>query len=119
MLMTQVRKYTGVQIPTELILQIEDIINQKKLGYVSISEFIKDATRRHIIELNTNKNYQPLESGEERGEHKHEQMAERTPTQPNTAGLDNAQGKSHRADEKRVEDPQGKVESIGGEDASL
>jgi bifunctional DNA-binding transcriptional regulator/antitoxin component of YhaV-PrlF toxin-antitoxin module len=71
----------------------------------------------HLRFLRT-KNYQPPESGEERGERKHEQMAERTSTQSNGTGLDNAQGESHRANEKRVEDPKGEVESRDGEDAS-
>ena len=79
----------------------------------------KDAKKKGLIDNNGNANYQAPESGGERnpqGGNEHEQMAERTPTQPNTTGLDNAQGKSHRADEKRVEDPKGKVESRGGED---
>lgn len=72
----------------------------------------------HLRFLRT-KNYQPPKSGEERtiqGGSKHEQMAKRTSTQSNGTGLDNAQGKSYRANEKRVEDPAEEIKSTGGED---
>ena len=115
------QEYGHVKIPIELIKQIDTYMKQHKHeGFTTRVEVIKTALREFF--KNGNKNYQPLESGEERGEHKHEQMAERTSTQSNSSGLDNAQGESHRANEKRVEDPTGKagkIESNGGEDASL
>jgi hypothetical protein len=118
------KTHMTVQMPIGLISEVDEIIKQKSLGFRSRNEFCVDCVRRIVRTYqnnNSNKNYQPPESGEERGEHKHEQMAEKTSTKSNT-GLDNAQGKSHRADEKRLEDPTGKagkIESMGGEDASL
>jgi len=117
------QEYGHVKIPIELIKQIDTYMTQHRHeGFTTRVEVIKTALREFF--KNGNKNYQPP-SGEEskpQGGNKHEQMAKGTSTQPDSKGLDNAQGKSHRANEKRVEDQTGKagkIESMGGEDASL
>lgn len=43
--------YASISIPTSLIKEIDKIIG--KLGYVSRSEFIKEAVREKIIKLRT------------------------------------------------------------------
>lgn len=118
------KTHMTVQMPIGLISEVDEIIKQKSLGFRSRNEFCVDCVRRIVRtynENNSNQNYQPLESGEERnlqGGNKHEQMAERTSTQSNSSGLDNAQGESHRANEERVEDQAEKIESNGGEDGT-
>jgi len=97
------------------------LIRGNNFSYTDIVKTLifKDAKKKDLINNNGNKNYQPPKSGEERGG-SNEQMVEKTSTQPDSVGLDNAQGESHRANEERVEDPTGKagkIESIGGEDA--
>lgn len=117
----ETQDYGTIKIPTQLIEKIDNHIKTSDEGYTSRTDVVKHAIRNFLRD-HANKNYQPLESGEERtiqGGNEHEQMAERTSTQPDSKGLDNAQGKPHRANEKRVEDPKGKVESHGGEDDSL
>jgi len=94
--------------------------NLQETGKVGDADF--DSIINNLLNNNSNKNYRTPESGEERtieGGNEHEQMAEKTSTQPNSKGLDNAQGESYRAVETRVEDPKGKIGSMGGEDASL
>ena len=110
-----------VQIPIGLLSEVDKIIEQKSLGFRSRNEFCVDCVRR-IVRIyqskDSNNNCQPL-SGEERtiqGGNEHGQMAEGTSTQPNTSGLDDTQRKPHRATEKRVEDKERKVGSIGGGD---
>ncbi|MEE8167888.1 MAG: ribbon-helix-helix domain-containing protein [Candidatus Hydrothermarchaeales archaeon] len=43
--------YRSLRIPDDLVAKIEDVINKKKLGYSSISEFVKDAVRRRLEEI--------------------------------------------------------------------
>jgi len=40
--------YTGVSLPKELIAEIEKIVKNKKYGYSSKTEFIKEAIRMMI-----------------------------------------------------------------------
>ena len=42
--------YTQVKIPTELIDEIDTIVNRGTLGYKSRAEFIKDAIRSKLID---------------------------------------------------------------------
>jgi len=44
-------KYRVVSIPSELIKQVEKIVDFKQFGYRSIAEFVVDATRRRIEEI--------------------------------------------------------------------
>jgi metal-responsive CopG/Arc/MetJ family transcriptional regulator len=43
--------YTTVRLPKELILEIDDIIRRRVRGYKSRSEFIKEAIRRRLDEV--------------------------------------------------------------------
>ena len=46
-------EYRSVKLPNELIEEIKRIITEhKELGYMSHSEFIKDATRRRLEVIN-------------------------------------------------------------------
>ena len=114
------QEYGHIKLPIEFIEQINVYMDQHKYeGFTTRVEVVKAALREFF--KNGNKSYQPPGSGEERtieGGNKHEQMAKETSTQPNGSGLDNAQGESYRAIETRVEDPKGKVGSMGGEDVS-
>ena len=47
-------RYRYVSIPTELIEQVEKIVDFKKFGYRSIAEFVVDATRRRLEDIFTN-----------------------------------------------------------------
>lgn len=51
-------KYRYVSIPTELIEQVEKIVEFKKFGYRSIAEFVVDATRRRLENIFANINEQ-------------------------------------------------------------
>lgn len=98
------------------------LIRGNSFSYTDIVKtlILNDAKKKDLLKTG-NKNYQPLESGEEKnpqGGNEHEQMAERTSTQSDSFGLDNAQGESHRANEKRVEDTTEKIKSMSGEDDS-
>jgi metal-responsive CopG/Arc/MetJ family transcriptional regulator len=42
--------YSGISLPTELVKQIEKIVNNKKYGYASNTEFIKEALRIYMRE---------------------------------------------------------------------
>lgn len=49
------RKYIGISLPNEMVEEIETIIVQNKnLGFVSITEFVKDSVRRRISKLKEN-----------------------------------------------------------------
>ena len=43
--------YTTVRLPKELISEIDDIIRRRVRGYKSRSEFIKEAVRRRLDEV--------------------------------------------------------------------
>ncbi len=43
--------YRSLRIPDDLVEKIEDVINKKDLGYASISEFVKDAVRRRLEDI--------------------------------------------------------------------
>ena len=44
-------KFVSVSIPTEIIEQIDRVIDSRKPGYESRPEFIKDAVRRRLEEM--------------------------------------------------------------------
>ena len=45
-------EYRSIKLPNELIEEIRRIITEhKKLGYMSHSEFVKDATRKRLEEI--------------------------------------------------------------------
>lgn len=46
-----VRQYVGVSLPKELVSEIESVIKNKKLGYTTVAEFVKDAVRRRLEEI--------------------------------------------------------------------
>ena len=45
------KKYRMVGLPEELYKRCEAIVNSGKYGYTSVSEFVKDAVRRRLEEL--------------------------------------------------------------------
>lgn len=48
-------EYRSVKLPNELVEEIRRIITKhKEFGYMSHSEFIKDATRRRLEEIKRN-----------------------------------------------------------------
>jgi len=50
--MTTRKHYRGLTIPESLVEKIETLIKERKdLGYVSVSEFVKEALRRRIEEI--------------------------------------------------------------------
>ena len=51
--MAENKKYKGINLPTELITEIEEIINNKKYGYSSKAEFVKEAIRIHMKTFKT------------------------------------------------------------------
>lgn len=46
-----VKGYTTIALPNVLLKQVEEIINDKKYGYISRPEFIKEAIREKIRNL--------------------------------------------------------------------
>ncbi len=49
------KAYRSLRIPEELITKVEDVLHSKNLGYASISEFLKDAVRRRLEEIERTK----------------------------------------------------------------
>lgn len=45
------KKYRMIGLPEDLYLQCEEIVKLGKHGYTSISELVKDGTRRRLEEL--------------------------------------------------------------------
>lgn len=45
------KTFTTVAIPEELIKEVDNIIKEKKLGYRSRPEFIKEAIRKLLREI--------------------------------------------------------------------
>ena len=45
--------YVSISIPIQLIEEVEYIIKNKKYGYKTITEFIREATRLHLREVNS------------------------------------------------------------------
>jgi len=43
--------YTTIALPNVLLDQVEEVIKNKKHGYISKPEFIKDAVRRLLTEV--------------------------------------------------------------------
>jgi len=43
--------YTSVSIPKEMMMRIDQIVSDGKLAYVSTGEFVRDAVRRLLEEL--------------------------------------------------------------------
>jgi len=43
--------YTTIALPDELISEVDNIVNDKKRGYTSRAELIKEAVRRYIDKL--------------------------------------------------------------------
>lgn len=44
-------EYWGVNIPRQLTDEIQRVIKKNPNGYTSVSDFVKDATRRHIEKI--------------------------------------------------------------------
>jgi len=117
------KRYVTVQMPIPLMKEVDAIVTDGSHGYRSRNEFCVDAVRTLARDFknNTNQNYQPPESGEERtiqGDNENEQMdtTERPNTRIDSVRLSVDQGEQEPADESRVEDPTKKVESRDGED---
>ncbi len=50
--MTTRKHYRGLTIPESLVEKVKDLIEERKdLGYVSVSEFVKESIRRRIEEI--------------------------------------------------------------------
>lgn len=47
--------YTTLKIPSGIIKNIDKIVNDKKYGYSSRAEFVKEAVRKHIYFINSQK----------------------------------------------------------------
>ena len=45
------KKYRMIGLPEDLYLQCEEIVKPGKHGYTSVSELVKDGTRRRLEEL--------------------------------------------------------------------
>ncbi len=45
------RKYTNVALPSDLIEQIDKVINKKGMGYKSRGELVKEAVRNLLKEI--------------------------------------------------------------------
>lgn len=45
------KSYRHVSLPEDLVRRIERIIKKEKYGYQSIAEFVKDAIRRRLEEI--------------------------------------------------------------------
>jgi len=45
------RRYTNIPLPDELAQQIENVIKTADLGYKTKSEFVKEAVREKLVEL--------------------------------------------------------------------
>ncbi len=45
------RRYRTIAIPEDLYLKCEEIVKSGVLGYSSVSEFVKDAVRRRLEEI--------------------------------------------------------------------
>ncbi len=45
------KRYRTVALPEELYEKVEEIVRRGKLGYSSVSEFVKDAVRRRLEEI--------------------------------------------------------------------
>jgi Arc/MetJ-type ribon-helix-helix transcriptional regulator len=43
--------YTNISIPNELADEIKKIVQSRKYGYSSISEFVKEAVRMHLLQV--------------------------------------------------------------------
>ena len=55
--MTNRKHYRGLTIPESLIEKVEALIEERKeLGYVSVSEFVKEAIRRRVEEIESSGN---------------------------------------------------------------
>lgn len=52
--------YISVSLPRDLVKRVDEILENKELGYSSRPEFIKDAIRRHLeflgAQINVKKN---------------------------------------------------------------
>lgn len=50
--MTTKKNYRGLTLPESLVKKIESLIKRRKdLGYVSVSEFVKESVRRRLEEI--------------------------------------------------------------------
>lgn len=45
------QRWRTVQLPEELLRRVDEIVSHPEFGYTSRSEFIKDAVRRRLEEL--------------------------------------------------------------------
>ena len=46
-----VRGYTSVSIPNTLLVEIDELVRNGDLGYISRSEFVKQALRAHLLKV--------------------------------------------------------------------
>ena len=48
-------KYEKIGIPTEMVDEIKKVIeNDKRLGFVSVQEFVKESVRKNIVQYSDN-----------------------------------------------------------------
>ncbi len=45
------KRYTNIPLPEELAVRIEGVIETAELGYKTKSEFVKEAVREKLLEL--------------------------------------------------------------------
>jgi len=46
-----VRGYTSVSIPNTLLVEIDELVKSRDLGYATRSEFVKEALRAHLLKI--------------------------------------------------------------------
>jgi len=43
--------YVNVSLPVDLADEVRKLVEKKRLGYTSLSEFVKEAVRAHLIQV--------------------------------------------------------------------
>lgn len=43
--------YTNISLPNELVDEIREVVESRRLGYRSISEFVKEAVRFYLLQI--------------------------------------------------------------------
>jgi metal-responsive CopG/Arc/MetJ family transcriptional regulator len=51
-IMTKSNQYNNVALPSDLIEKIDSVIKSSKMGYKSRGEFVKEAVRKLLKEIN-------------------------------------------------------------------
>ena len=49
--MEVVKKFETVSMPVELLEEVESVVKERKNGYTSVAEFVRDAVREKLLEI--------------------------------------------------------------------